>query len=549
MPHFKTIAEFEAQTGADAPTTAETELIAACKAGKVCVLSDSRPEFSTEANTIRADLLRLLIIGGGPDCGLHETGVELIGAWITGPLTLDFATARGITLLDDCHFTDEPQMMQAQLRFLSLEGSHLPGLRAQGLVVDGDVVLSSLTATKTVSLNGARIAGQLNCEMAKLDGQTGPDTWGDALNAQGIWVEADMFLSEISANGPVDLAGAQIVGQLAFVDARLNGQTGKTAWGTALIAQQASVGASCHLNNLAASGEVDLNGAQVVGQLTCKGAHFDGKGRKALNAQSLKVGQSFLWRDIRQCLGRVDLAGAQVGDLVDDLKSWPADLVLDGFTYDRISGSPTDARGRMPWLAKGSTFKGIFYPQPYTQLAKVLFAMGHDREARKVLMERERLLAEANAKSLRAEYDRARSGGPGQNGDVGRLWFSLQGTRLWSGLMRWVAGYGYAPQRALLWSLGFIFLAMVIDFFAYRQGVIVALNPETTASPSFFALPYAADIYLPGVDLGQDSSWGPAATVGGDVLRWFNWLWQAAGFVVAGLGLAAITGLIQRDRE
>ena len=56
MPHFKSIAEFEAQTGEDSPTAAETKLIAACRADEVCVISDTRPVFEPKGTTIRADL-------------------------------------------------------------------------------------------------------------------------------------------------------------------------------------------------------------------------------------------------------------------------------------------------------------------------------------------------------------------------------------------------------------------------------------------------------------------------------------------------------------
>ena len=61
---FKTVEEFRAQTGKDAPTEAEVKLIAACRAGEPCILSKTRPTAGTNANTLRAPLLRLLITGG-----------------------------------------------------------------------------------------------------------------------------------------------------------------------------------------------------------------------------------------------------------------------------------------------------------------------------------------------------------------------------------------------------------------------------------------------------------------------------------------------------
>ena len=40
---FRTVEEFLAQTGKDAPTEAEEALIAACRAGEPCILSKTRP--------------------------------------------------------------------------------------------------------------------------------------------------------------------------------------------------------------------------------------------------------------------------------------------------------------------------------------------------------------------------------------------------------------------------------------------------------------------------------------------------------------------------
>ncbi|WP_340302698.1 hypothetical protein [Roseobacter sp. HKCCD7870] len=68
---------------------------------------------------------------------------------------------------------------------------------------------------------------------------------------------------------------------------------------------------------------------------------------------------------------------------------------LDGFTYDRIIGAPTDSAMRLQWLERGDQIGGNFFPQPYTQLAKTLRNMGHERGARDVLVARDRKIAAA----------------------------------------------------------------------------------------------------------------------------------------------------------
>lgn len=574
---LSTIKEYEALTAPDqALTEAERKLIAACRAGERCSLSETRPETPTKESQIRADLLRLLITGGSKDCGLQDAGVFLRGGYITGTLDLDFATARGRTTLLACTFEQAPHLRQAHLRLLNLDHSHLPGLMAQGMMVDGSVFLRNLTATGTVAVNGARITGQLACTWAILNGQTGPDTWGKALNAQGVTVGASLFLRNLTATGTVAVNGARITGQLDCTGAILNGQTGPEAWGKALNAQGVTVGADLFLDNLTATGTVDVNGAQITGQLACTGASFDGKGGFAFLAQRARVEGEFIWRRIKRTKGTVHLAAAHVGDLADDLACWPDDLNLDGFTYDRISAAPTDAKGRLVWLAKGSTFDGIFYPQPYTQLARTLFDMGHDREARKVLMEREKRLAAEVWEGEKKAYIDARHT-EGSQSDIGWIWLRMWSSRLWSVTIRLVAGYGYAPERALYWSLGWMVLATILYFVGWQAGVMVpnsdviltsadwlaamkadhlaptqawlALDPAIHYT-TFYSLAYAIDVFVPLIDLGQESTWGASTvTWWGWFICWFTFALQLVGWFITALGAAAITGLIKRDRE
>lgn len=81
------------------PTEPERELISACRSGKACNLGDDRPADESPERTIRAEILRYLILGGCADCPVHEFGVRLSGAYIKGELDLSFAAARGPTVL------------------------------------------------------------------------------------------------------------------------------------------------------------------------------------------------------------------------------------------------------------------------------------------------------------------------------------------------------------------------------------------------------------------------------------------------------------------
>jgi hypothetical protein len=60
MAKFDCIADFEALTGPEALSPAETKLIEACRQDGVFELNQVRPDKSTLQNTIRAALLRVL---------------------------------------------------------------------------------------------------------------------------------------------------------------------------------------------------------------------------------------------------------------------------------------------------------------------------------------------------------------------------------------------------------------------------------------------------------------------------------------------------------
>lgn len=552
-------------------TEAEKALIAACREGTICELNDGKlPAEGATRPRVRAALIRLLALEA---TSLHEMGIWLEGAVITGHLDLRFARCRGRLVLHNCRFAEEPQMAQAELAQLSLEGSHLPGLFAQGARVTGDMFLRGVTATRTVEVTGAQIGGQLDCTGATLNGGGGM-----ALEAQGAKVTEGMFLCDVKATGTVDGNGAQIGGQFDCTGATLNGGEG-----VALNGQGAKVTGDLFLRRVTVTGTVDVNGAQIGGQFSCVGATLNGGEGKALHGQSLLVEGAFLFREVKAVTGRVDLTSAEARDLVDDAESWRkcSDLTLNGFTYDRISGntSPKTFAARKAWLEKGSRFEDEFRPQPYTQFAKVMRAAGHVAEARKALVERDRLLFAEAEKADRAALGRALSGDQAARADGGKIWLRLQGRRLWAWLTHRVVGYGHMPERALRFVLGFWLVGTVVYFIAYRAGLMVpnsdvimvsaewleAVRADRLAPTAlwtgdairasahyetFFSAIYALDLFLPVVDLGQEKTWAVTTPV---LFGWGWWLrvasfaYQIAGWVVISLGLAAVTGFVQRN--
>ena len=458
------------------PTEAEVRLIKACQAGERCTLSQTRPTEPFLGNEVGADLIRFLFSGGTQNCGLHESGVWVEGAWISGQLDLRFLKGKGRLALDRCHFEKEPHLEHARLDQLSFDGCKLPGLHAAYIEVSGAVFLRSVEATSTVDLRGARIEGQLQF-----------------------------------------------------------------------------YGASLH-----------------------------GGGYDALNCQNIVVVDGLYFSNLKEVNGKVSFASAQVGDLVDDFESWDkinGKIALDGFTYDRFFRGEIDVPRRLRWLKKASGGdKKEFSPQPYTQLAKTLVSMGHNRAARSVLFEREKLLSE-----IRASKDQDKLGklleskDQTKRADIFKAWLRYRFWKTMGQISRVLVGYGHRPQLALVSAAGAVAVSALLYFLAWRAGAIVpdsdvvmtswqweqamALRPDApslewqgmeagTHYETFNAGAYALDIFLPLIELGQDAAWASTTATGFGTIVWvYTWGLQLFGWLVSALGLAAITGIMQRDTD
>ena len=494
-------------------TEAEEKLKAACLSGEICTLGDGElPEEGDQsaARRIRGPILRFFILGGCDAMPVTAKGVDLEGAFVTGKVDLNFEKAKGTTSLLRCRFDAGLEAIQAHFELLLLSGSHFPELNIENANVEGHFLIRDAVSDGSVRLYGATIGGQFETDRAKI---TNAD--GASIDAQGAKVSGGVYLREFVSKGTVNLLGANI-----------------------------------------------------AGDLDVSGAHFSCPDGLAFFAENMNVQGGLFWRDVTCIDGDYFFSSAHVSTLVDDLESWPGEerLVLDGFTYDRIAGAETEAEARIKWLKKGAYWKGEFYPQPFTQLAKVLRDMGHEADARKVLARREHLLRR-HERQLRSA-------------------FVLPVLRVWHWAQQSLVGYGHHPERSLYWLAGLWFvavwlshLAWIAGDFAPNSGVIqtssewrqVAARAENPAEvwssrmrdddgyrtgykpgqdwETFNRYAYAADLVIPIINLGQTDAWAPST----ERSNWGRVLWSASfflhisGWIVTALGAAAITGIIRRE--
>ena len=189
---------------------AELRLIEACRNGYDTIFSMERPEKGSADNTIRAGLIRALLLGTG-DCTPPARGLGIEGAWITGKLDLAGEALPVPLGLIHCTLEEDVILRDCTLPALYMPGTHLPKLDAQGLQCRGDLHLrGGFQAIGLVDLVGATITRQLACDGGKFLAED------KALKCDGITVGASVFLSDgFEAQGEVNLVRAKIDVQLA----------------------------------------------------------------------------------------------------------------------------------------------------------------------------------------------------------------------------------------------------------------------------------------------------------------------------------------------
>jgi hypothetical protein len=499
-------------------TPAEERIVADLAVGEFDRLGDGqRPQAADPAREVRAAFLRFLALGGDDRHRPHEKGVRVSGAWVSGVLDLEGCRIERDVGLKDCRFDAVPVLRYAVIDNLFLDGSALPGLQAERLEARGGVSLRGATVTGEVRLTGSRIEGNLS-----LDGATIGEPARTALSADAIEVRS------------VELRGATLLGETRMTGARIDGDLDLT--GARLSFPD---GEALHLNRTVVRGGLFLRG----------GAKID---------------------------GALDLTGASIDTLHDDEGSWPApgNLLLNRCLYNALLGGPVDSRRRLAWLALQSPERWgeDFWPQPYEQLAHVFREMGHDEDARVVLIEKERLQREAR---------RLRTSSP--------VWRGLLAAK--DRALGITLGYGRQPLRAFAWIAFFWLFGVGVFAFAQHQAAIKPNSPFVLRSPEWTmcavprgeerplaggvmtpgrALPgqsqlecflgqhdassypafnpwmYSLDTLFPVIEIGQKEYWrpDPAQRWGGFAMAYF-YFQAVVGWTLGLLAIAGFSGLVK----
>ncbi|MCO5997573.1 translocation/assembly module TamB domain-containing protein [Actinoallomurus rhizosphaericola] len=364
-------------------------------------------------------------------------------------------------------------------------------LKARGVSVGGAVNCGDgFTAVGEVSIEGGTVRDSLDLDGARLS-----NPGGSALSADRIEVGGTISgKGGLTVEGEIRLLDARVGASVEFNGAALSNPGGRTltAWGV----EVGRVVDCC--DGFTADGRISFAGAKVGGQVCFADARIDASvALRGARADNLRLTEG------TRISGPLDLRHATITVLHDHPAGWPAETLLAGFTYDSFDTS-LSAADRVAWLDGAATYQ----PQPYEQLAAVYRRLGQDADARTVQLARQR--------HRRRTLPR---------------WLAV-----WSLVQDWTVGYGYRPQRAVLWLAGLL-LVGVAAFGAHHPPPLKAGE-----APPFNPVLYTLDLLLPIIGFGQEAAYAPRG--------WQQWLAAAlvaSGWILATTIATGVTRVLSRQ--
>jgi hypothetical protein len=554
--------------------------------GAAVLINDSGPGLA--ADRLRAGDLRI----AGVTVTAAGVAIDLIGARIAGQVDLGGAVitssgGRGLSadsIRVEDSFSGEGMKVRGSGEYgaLCLLGAHIGGncylegmelandsgaaLSGDRLRVDGNAHLQETSAAGsgepgTVRLLGARIAGELYLEGARITNNAGPALYADNLHVGGSLDLTGASVAGAGEEGALRLHDAEVGSQLRAGRAELTNPSGP-----AFSADDLRVGTYLDLAGLQATcssefGALSLRAVRIDGSVTLAGADITNDGGPAVLVNRCEIRENLAMNGLRGSGAGEDatlsLVGARIGGqlaftgvelvnrgeetlvsledaTVDGPVFFSAELVgpkglvrLDGFRF----GSLGDATWR-EWLDLIRSHTAAYRPWPYQHLAAVERAAGHDGNARQILIAQQRDLQRRAPEAI---------GG----------WPARRFHWLWGAL----AGYGYRARRTAAALLLAVVAAGGLGLWAGHVGDAGHRAAERTADLTAARGTPCTTVELVGVGLDRGLPLSPGVrgrcdlNTGIAAGQWFTvaiWLVQAAIWALATLALVGYTGLVRK---
>ena len=376
------------------------------------------------------------------------------------------------------------------------------------------------------SLLNSSVKGDVNAGYISINNKISTGA-GRAVTINQCQIEGSLLFAESTIKGESTIKDTSIKSSIDYSFSVLENISNERVSSTLTI-ENSTIDYNIQLAyGFTARGNVSAKHTKIGGNFICNGAHFY---RNFDLSNCLIAGQLSL--DNKEDPpsrydGRITITNTKTHILIDDSRSWPAELIQNNFTYDQIAEqSITTANSRLSWLNR----HGHFSYKAYSQAIKALTESGHQAEARQIAISREnqnywQSLHQMAKQSNHLKRDRK----PFMQKlvylflwPIYALWWLIYGG--------WMV-FGYGTSRIIVTSL-FVFL---ISASLYQKAVPQALlipksptialgelynkcNPELGGSwtkcdipelPSFSPTLYSLDTMVPLLNFEQQSNWRP----------------------------------------
>lgn len=453
-----------------------------------------RGEEDGPERSVRAAVLRALLLNGPREPG-EIAALKVVGARVTGMLDLRYAVVDSMIRLVHCRFDEAPRLVGAQLNYVSLRDSELPGLDASHTRIDGGLRLTRCRVGGPVHLSRAQISGALYLDGAQV---TAADPAEPVLQLNQVSIDDDLCARGLRTQGLIRLDGASVTGSIDLEDAELNNPGAQV-----LTAEALAVGANLLGRRMRAQGRIDLRGSRIPGRVDLLRTSLSNPGGTALRASSCVIGEIWL-REGPPIEGRLNLRRAEVGQLQLEPEMLPDQVRLLDLTYTFLTPHEPPER-RLPMLERDD---GTFDPHAYEQLTAAYRRTGDDRAARVVQLAKQR---------------RHRGTLP---------WYG----RAWGHLQDAAVGYGFRPLRAAVWLLSLL-AAGSLAYAGHHPPPLKAGE-----APPFSPVFYTLDLLLPVISFGQENAFAPTG--------WYqtlSYVLIVLGWILASTVVAGVTRAVSRQ--
>ena len=288
--------------------------------------------FDGRGARLDADLVRAFCVHRSDE--VDPRGIRLRDVHLTGQLDLTGVQVPFALRFENCRFDEAPILLGARVRELAfIDCAELPGLIANGISVQGDLVLSGcrIVGCHRTSASLSRRAAVWLCESSiggrLLSVDTVIEPLGErAVQADRLRVGGTVRIINLVAAGELRLVGLQVDGSLDLTGARV-----ETASGLALDLGDAAIAGNMYVAPAEMGrrpefrGRINLSSTRIDGTLLIRDAtlvrpdrdegryhspRFDGK---ALVGLRLFVGAELSIEGTTTVTGGVDLSSAELG--------------------------------------------------------------------------------------------------------------------------------------------------------------------------------------------------------------------------------------------